>query len=76
MELRCVAKKHGELEDGFLEVKCSSRFCGAAPGIVVLHRFDALTGKLLNTNRFRDPGPEVAKEDRSDTTDRTAVRSP
>ena len=64
MELRCESKKFGELtEDGMLEVKCPSKFCGAAPGVVVLHRFDALTGALLNTKRFRDPVPvQVTRE--------------
>lgn len=58
MELRCDAKKHGELIDvdgePVIEVKCSSRFCGAGPGVVVLHRFGQ-DGKLLVTSRYRDP---------------------
>jgi len=59
MEIRCEAKKFGELtEDGWLEVKCPSKFCGAAPGVVVIHRFNPETGKLLETKRFREPGPE------------------
>lgn len=63
MELRCDSKKFGELtEDGVLEVKCSSKFCGAAPAVVVLHRFDPLTGELLSTRRFRDPVPVVIEE--------------
>jgi len=62
MELRCESKKHGELTDGYVEFKCSSRFCGAAPGVVVLHRFSALTGKALGTTRFRDPGHDAMKE--------------
>lgn len=63
MDLRCESKKFGELtEDGQLEVKCPSKFCGAAPGIVVLHRFDALTGELLGSKRFRDPGPVATEE--------------
>lgn len=60
MELRCGAKLHGELiqdDEGtlFIEVKCSSRFCGHQPGTVVLHRFDAVTGELVNTVQFKDP---------------------
>lgn len=62
MELRCDSKKFGELTDDFLEVKCPSKFCGAAPGVVVLHRFDPLTGELMNTRRFRDPGPGLPEE--------------
>lgn len=63
MDLRCESKKFGELtDDGLLEVKCPSKFCGAAPGIVVLHRFDAFTGEILSTQRFRDPGPAANEE--------------
>ena len=54
-ELRCPSKKHAELADGLIEVKCNSRFCGARDGVVVLHRFDALTGDLVVTNQFKDP---------------------
>ena len=61
-DVRCGAKKFGEIHDGLLEVKCSSKFCGAAPGVVVLHRFDLLTGEELETKRFRDPEPLALKE--------------
>lgn len=58
-QLRCAAKLHGELvidgERKLIEVKCSSRFCGHAPGTVVLHRFDAVTGELAETRQFKDP---------------------
>jgi hypothetical protein len=54
-DLRCDAKKFGELLDGIVEIKCPSRFCGAGAGVIVLHRFDLETGKLLETLRFRDP---------------------
>lgn len=55
VDIRCENKKHGELtDDGLVEVKCSSRFCGAAPGVVVLHTFDAQTGKLVQTRVFRN----------------------
>lgn len=73
MDIRCGAKKFGELEDGVLEIKCSSKFCGAATGIVILHRFDALTGELLETKRFRDPISQ--REVQCDPTDIVAVRS-
>jgi len=56
MDLRCTAKKHGELDEAFIEFKCSSRFCGAGPGVVVIHRFDASTGELRETLQFKDPG--------------------
>lgn len=62
-ELRCGNKKFGELTDeGAIEVKCQSKFCGAAPGIIVLHRFSPMTGELLKTSRFRDPVPVAIEE--------------
>lgn len=77
MDLRCGSKKFGELtEDGILEVKCSSKFCGASPEVVVLHRFDPLTGDLLSTQRFRDPVPVVIEEVQNGTQhDPAPVRS-
>jgi hypothetical protein len=60
IELRCDGNKvHGNLLQpaigGVIEVKCGSRWCGAEPGIVVLHQFSTLSGDLLNTVRFREP---------------------
>lgn len=57
MDLRCAAKLHGVLDEdtGILEVKCSSRFCGAGPGVVVLHRWDTRNNEPLDTQRFKDP---------------------
>lgn len=60
-ELRCDAKKHGELDDeGHLEVKCSSRFCGAKPGTIVLHKFDLETGQLVSTHQYKEIGARHA----------------
>ena len=55
--LRCPNKLHGEFfpEEGWLEIKCKSRWCGARKDVVVIHRFDVTTGKLLETLKFRDP---------------------
>jgi hypothetical protein len=54
-ELRCGSKKFGEVVDGHtVEVKCDSRFCGAKPGVIVLHKFDLSTGLLVETTRFKD----------------------
>jgi hypothetical protein len=62
MDLRCPHKKFGELtDDGYIEVKCSSKFCGE-PGTVVIHRFHPLSGALIETKRFRDPAPIVHEE--------------
>lgn len=55
MDVRCPHKKHAVLDDHHIEVKCNSRFCGAEPGVVVLHVFDKITGELLRTSRFKDP---------------------
>jgi hypothetical protein len=55
VDLRCPSKKHGEVADLIIEVKCSSRFCGASRGVVVIHRFNAQTGEPVETLRFKDP---------------------
>ena len=72
MDLRCEAKKHGEVDDLVVEIKCSSRFCGAGPGVVVIHRFDARTGELTETRRFKDP---TRKERANGSRNGTAVRT-
>lgn len=56
MDLRCRAKKHAELEQQVIEIKCNSDRCGAKPGVVVIHRWDASTGVPLPTKWFKDPG--------------------
>jgi hypothetical protein len=56
VELRCDSKLHGIVVDtGVVEVKCDSRFCGAQPGVTVLHRFDVVTGELVGTVKFKSP---------------------
>jgi hypothetical protein len=53
--LRCASKKYAEvINDHVIEVKCSSRFCGAAKGVVVLHRLDLITGECT-TRTFNEP---------------------
>lgn len=60
-DLRCGSKKHGEtIDDHTVEVKCSSKFCGAGPGVVVLHRFDILSGDST-TRVYKDPFPTKEK---------------
>lgn len=59
MDLRCSSKLHGRLEGKFLEVKCGSRWCGAGPGVVVIHRFSLANGKLDSTQRYKDPRKET-----------------
>lgn len=57
-ELRCATKLHGVLpEPHTLEVSCGSKFCGKAPGVVVIHRFNLLTGEC-STRLFRQPPPD------------------
>lgn len=54
-ELRCEFKKHGELvEPGVIEFLCRSKLHNKGPGILVIHRFDTLTGELLETRFFRE----------------------
>lgn len=62
LELRCRAKKHGEaVDDHTVEVKCSSVFCGAGPGKVVIHRFDLRSGEV-STNVYREAPNERRSE--------------
>lgn len=63
MDLRCDGKLHGKIDDGIVEVSCKSRHCGWEPGVVVLHRFDVVTGKKLDTRRFKSPGRMNATHD-------------
>ena len=58
MELRCPAKKHGEVVipgDAVIDIACDSRFCGKVAGVTVLHRFDLRTGALQGTRKYRNP---------------------
>lgn len=60
-EIRCDNKKHGELVDGVIEIKCSSSFC-RLDGTVVIHRWDALSGERLSDKRFADPATARRQE--------------
>lgn len=58
MDLRCHSKLHGIIVgDNFIEFKCKSRWCGAGPGIAVIHRFDMKTGEPT-TKLYKDPRRE------------------
>lgn len=75
MELRCDNILHGVLNDGLLEVKCRSRFCGAGPGVVVIHKFDPETGELVRTNRYKDT-PIINRKEQGDAVGhRASVRA-
>lgn len=54
MEMRCEHKLHGIVVDGLVEVKCRSQLCGHRPGVVVIHKFDGMTGELVDTKRYKD----------------------
>jgi hypothetical protein len=55
-ELRCEnGILFAVLDDGVVKVKCRSHRCGAGVGKVVIHRFDAGSGILLDTRRYKDP---------------------
>lgn len=58
IELRCDnGIKFGELFPDLARVafKCRSGRCGAERGVIVIHEFDLLTGKMVGTDRYRDP---------------------
>lgn len=62
VELRCDKRLHGVLtDDGVLEVSCRSALCGHRDGVVVIHKFDATTGELLGTSKYRD-APTLKEE--------------
>lgn len=76
MELRCEHKLHGVLSDGLLEVKCNSHLCGHRSGVVVIHRFDPITGNLVDTKRYKDtPVVNNRKEQDNAVGHRASVRS-
>lgn len=62
MDIRCGNKKHGELIGEVLEIKCSSRFCGAGNGVVVIHRWAISSGECLSDKRYRDPVSPAARQ--------------
>lgn len=58
VELRCAnGIKFGELfpDREVVEVKCRSARCGAGPGVIVIHSFDLITGRMVGTETFREP---------------------
>lgn len=54
MEMRCEHKLHGIVNGDVIEVKCRSALCGHKPGVVVIHKFNSVDGKLLETRRYKD----------------------
>jgi hypothetical protein len=61
VELRCdngikFAELYPDLRE--IAVKCRSGRCGAARGVVVIHTFDLATGRMVGTERYRDPVTE------------------
>lgn len=71
-DLRCPSKKHAVLDGDNVEVKCNSRFCGAVPGVVVLHLFSKDTGELVKTSRFQDPAFTRRKEANASSPERVS----
>jgi hypothetical protein len=76
VELRCHNKLHGVISDGLLEFKCGSSFCGAGAGVVVIHKFDPISGRLVDTKRYKDT-PVINNEEgaRNALGHRSAIRS-
>lgn len=56
-ELRCESGKlHGIiLAPNVIEIACNHRECGASREVLVLHQFNAVTGQLIATKRYRKP---------------------
>ena len=55
-EIRCQSRILGIItDDGLLEVKCSSRKCGAGNGVVVFHYINLVSGRVVNTIKYKDP---------------------
>lgn len=76
VELRCDKRLHGILtDDGVLEISCRSALCGHVNGAVVIHRFDCMTGELIDTRIFKDPA-SLRKEHGDAVGQRTTVRNP
>jgi hypothetical protein len=76
MELRCEHKLHGVIHDGLIEVKCKSALCGSRSGVVIIHRFDPITGVLVDTKQYKDtPVINNRKEQGDALGQQSAVRS-
>jgi hypothetical protein len=74
IELRCGKRLHGILtDDGVLEISCRSALCGHRDGVVVIHRFDTLTGELIGTTEYKDAS-ELRREQGDALGQRTTVR--
>lgn len=66
---RCKGKPHFRMiSPEVWEVKCDSRVCGAEGGVIVLHRFSTVDGRLIQTLKFRDPMKGVNTTDGARTT--------
>jgi hypothetical protein len=76
VELRCGKRLHGVLtDDGYLEISCRSALCGHRDGVVVIHKFDAITGELINTMQYKDASQAGRREQGDALGQRTSVRS-
>lgn len=66
--------EHGTADRAVIEFKCRSSRCGAERGVVVIHRFDAMTGELLATQRLTEPpeGGTQQHAERNSSTVRTS----
>lgn len=79
MDLRCPnGKLHGKIIDkatGELDVACDNRLCGKRAGVVVIHRFDLSTGKVIKTKQYQDPAKLFSqkKEETSAADNRSAA---
>lgn len=66
IDVRCPSRIQFRIENGRIEVKCSSKGCGAGNGAVVLHYYDKETFEFIETVRYRNPATFFQKG-RTDT---------
>lgn len=65
--LRCDGPQlHGVLGENFIEVACKNVRCGKRAGVLVIHRFDLPSGKLVSTRKYKDPASINKREERDD----------
>lgn len=78
VELRCDKRLHAVLtDDGVLEISCRSALCGHVAGQVVIHRFDAESGRFLDSRIYKDPASLMNGKEQGDALgQRNPVRYP
>ena len=77
IDLRCGNNLYGRLTDNrWLEVKCKRRACGYVKGMLILHTIDITTGKVVKTQKFKEPPTRKEGAPDASRQPRNPVRSP